>query len=146
MTADANQSDLQMIRIDGDSLGRFPAEVRHAAEVLVAFVAGLDQGLREAEVLRLPRPPRPRVIPPTDRDDLPGRPGARQGLEDLAEEAQAADEVAVGSPGGGAESGVCKPILGGPIRSFTQDPPPEAPEMVLVWGTGCYQNFLDAAE
>jgi hypothetical protein len=127
--------DLHYIRIDGDVLVYYPAEIQHAIELLMAYADGLADGQKVGTAAPLTDPPQ----------DGPAQPGA-----DLrgALDQQAAGVLAVErQPAAGdamRELSICGPISGAePAHGLV---PPGQPahdgsgrEMVLVWGPGAYQ-------
>ena len=140
MPATASElSQLKLIRSDGDAVRQFPEEVRRAAELLAAYIAGFDQGLQRAAPAAEPVPAQP---PATDPGNLPGGGGtpAASEIEALAETQLAAETVAAGGPGGGVKSGACRPVA--VFGSYSPDASPPSPEIVLVWGRDCYQTLM----
>jgi hypothetical protein len=116
---------LHFIRIDGEVLGYYPAEIRHAIELLTAYADGLSDGQKVA------------AAPPQTGAALRGALD-QQAAGVLAEErAPAAGDVS-------RELSICGPISGAePAQGLT--PPGQASddsgrEVVLVWGPGAYQT------
>jgi hypothetical protein len=141
MIARVNRSDLQLIRLDGNAVRHLPEEVRHAAEVLAAYVAGLEQGRRHLDLPRQQSRSNLRQTPPTDPADVPGRGGdgtpseVRRQLEELAGTQHADDQASVRRSGSGVESSICTIISGVDVAA--------TPEVVLIWGVDAYRQAAD---
>jgi hypothetical protein len=145
MTANASQSDLHLLRLDREGIEALPEEVRRAAQLLTAYIAGLDRGLREAAATG-PGPDKPGEAPATDPDDLPGQGGAaaRDELEKQAGQAFADDQATARAAGAGVESGICTPISGIPV-GVPQSARTGSPDILIIWGDGCYQQISGQA-
>lgn len=148
MTARASRSDLRQIRLDAGAIRRLPEQVQQAAEILAAYVAGLDQGHREAGRAARPGAGWPRQIPPTDPADVPrrgpARPAdARQEMEDRSAGQLAAEQAAVEA--GDVENSICAILSEIDVPDDDAQPggQPGSPEIVLVWGADSYRRLSD---
>ena len=147
MTANASRSDLQQIRLEAGAIRRLPEPVQQAAEILAAYVAGLDQGRREGPRPRGAGAGWPRPIPPTDPVDVPNRGAARpvaarQELEDRSRGQLAAEQASVAA--GDVENSICAILSEIDIPDGDHPGGPTAsPEIALVWGTDCYRRLSD---
>lgn len=134
MTGNDYNSDLQMIRIDRDHIRLLPDEVARAAEVLVSYIAGLDQGTRLPDDPDGPDDSGYRSKEPPA--SAAGGEGERESLEQQAAERVDEEMRAAGSSDGGISwdevfGGTCKPIY----RPQDQTPGSSAVplEIVVVW-------------
>jgi hypothetical protein len=135
MTVNSKLSDVQILRLDGESAGYLPVEVQRAAEVLAAYVAGMDRGRQEAGTVA--------SLPPTDPADLPGVPDLRDELtaRDRAKQIEDLRVADAADEGNGEEIGACKPIMGRSGGGAARARTPATPEIVLVWGPDCYRQL-----
>jgi hypothetical protein len=122
--------DLHYIRIDGEVLGFYPAEIQHAIELLMAYADGLADGQKVSTAAPAADPPEPGAA-------------LRGALDQQAAGVLAAERAP--AAGGFRELSICGPISGAePAHGLA---PPGQPgqdgsgrEMVLVWGPGAYQT------
>jgi hypothetical protein len=148
MTARASQSDLQLIRLDGDAIRNLPDPVRHAAEIIAAYVAGLDRGLNAAARPGQSRPDR-LPIPPTDPADVPGLGAAapaavRQKLDERADSRLADVRSTIAAGDSDPTASLCMSIVEIPVPGEPEARTPSAaPEILLVWGADTYRRFSD---
>lgn len=138
----------QSIRIDGDALWHASPEVHRAAEVLLAYLAGLDEGRRSALAERRPARTLPArlPVPATAEGEAPGDddPGARDAvpatLANLEAHAEAVHAQELNSPEPPGQANiVCGSVMFGPQQNLTQVAPssdPSSRPVFLVWGPG----------
>jgi hypothetical protein len=155
MAANVDLSGLQFIRLDQDSLRYLPEQIRQAAEVIAAFVAGLDQGQREAEVGKSPEQRkldeerRLKLMKKVEPDDVHDAVAAeavaapRAELTGHAEQNLVTDRVSAATSAAWAETNICVPIsgiriVGGPVGGAGP-----AAEIVVAWGTGLHQKLRE---
>ena len=159
MTDSPDLSRLQSIRIDGDALWGVSPEVHRAAEVLLAYLAGLEEGRRaaEAEYGQIIPEVVTGQVPATAAGEVPGLPQAaagtsaaiaapaagratRRDLEDHAAAVHAAEEEGAE----GLNENLCGPILEEPIQDRTQYTPGpgfSSRQVAVVWGPGAAERI-----